>query len=227
MVMPVTIRSGVGPGASVPATRALIEERWLGARLYDHYGMTEAGPVTLQCAADCSVVHALEEFHICEVIDRKSGEPLPMDSDDLGELVVTNLGRIGSPILRYRTGDLVRPHREPCACGRDNLSFEGGIQARADDMVVVRGVNLYPAAVDQIVRSQTGVEEYRVRTRTERGMTEVEVEIEPSPEVDATALCDDIQDAFRTTCNLRFPVSAVAPGSLPRFDLKAQRWVRE
>ena len=217
---------GGEPGASVPATRALIESRWAGARLFDHYGMTEAGPVTFQCTEDASVVHALEAYHYCEVIDPATGAPSAPDSDDLGELVLTNLGRLGSPVLRYRTGDLVRARRGACACGRHNLSFAGGILGRADDMIQVRGVNLYPTAIDQIVRGCEEITEYRVEIRTERGMTELDVQIECAPGTDPDGLRTRLETAFRDTYNLRIPVSAVPTDSLPRFELKAKRWVR-
>lgn len=218
---------GGEPGASVPATRAMIKQRWPGAELFDHYGMTEAGPVTFQCTKNSEVVHVLESFHICEVVHPETGDPLPPDAEILGELVVTNLGRTGSPILRYRTGDLVRPRRGPCACGRDLLSLEGGILSRADDMVVIRGVNLYPTAVDQIVRGFEGIAEYRVEIRTERGMDELELQIEPNDGRDPTSLCQQIEKSFRDAYSLRVPVVAVAPGTLPRFELKSRRWVRK
>ena len=217
---------GGEPGASVPATRALIESRWAGAQLFDHYGMTEVGPVTFQCTHDPGVVHALEAYHLCEVIDPTTCDPLPADSDAMGELVLTNLGRLGSPVIRYRTGDLVRPRRGECACGRHNLSFVGGILGRSDDMIQVRGVNLYPTAIDQIVRGCEDVAEYRVEIRTERGMTELDLQIECTPGADPDSLRNLLETAFRETYNLRIPVTAVPAASLPRFELKAKRWVR-
>jgi phenylacetate-CoA ligase len=190
--------------------------------------MTEVGPVTFQCKEAPEVVHALEGYHRCEVVDPDTGEPLPPDADNAGELVLTNLGRVGSPVLRYRTGDLVRPRQHgPCACGRHELSFEGGILARKDDMVVVRGVNLFPTAVDQIVRSCEGIDEYRVRIRTERGMVEVDLEVEPRGEADPETVCRRLEEAFRDAYSLRISVRAAAPGALPRFELKARRWIRE
>jgi phenylacetate-CoA ligase len=126
---------GGEPGASVPATRAMIEAAWPGAELFDHYGLTEVGPVTFQCGQNQDLVHVLEEFQLCEIIDPESGEVLPANSDEVGELVITNLGRGGSPVFRYRTRDLVKRWQgDACACGRPGLSFAGGIIGRADDM---------------------------------------------------------------------------------------------
>jgi phenylacetate-CoA ligase len=146
------------------------------------------------------------------------------DSDTVGELVITNLGRPDSPILRYRTGDLVRPRADgPCACGRRNLSFIGGILGRADDMVVIRGVNLYPTAIDQVVRGCEGIAEYRVEIRTERGMSELELQVEPTADATPATVSQTLEQAFRNAYSLRIPVVTVPTGTLPRFELKAKR----
>ncbi len=140
------------PGGSVPATRQLISERWNGARVFDHHGMTEVGPVTYECPEQPGVLHVIETSYLAEVIDPQTLEPVP--GGETGELVLTTLGRIGSPLLRYRTGDLVRGETAgACACGRSEMRLVGGILARVDDMVVVRGVNVFPTAIDQIIRA--------------------------------------------------------------------------
>ncbi len=218
---------GGEPGGSIPATRSLLSARWPGATIFDHYGMTEVGPVTFQCTAAPEVVHAIESHYVCEVVDPASGEPVPMDGSVVGELVLTNLERRDSPVLRYRTGDLVRPaRREPCACGREGLVFEGGILGRSDDMIVVRGVNLFPASVEQVVLSSDGVAEYQVEIRTVRGMTELRLSVEPRPGTEPEGLRSRLQKAFRDAHGLRVQVEAAAPGALPRFELKAKRWIR-
>ncbi len=218
---------GGEPGGSIEATRSLISSRWPGASLFDHYGMTEVGPLTYRCTAAPEVAHAIESHYLCEVVDTASGEPVPVDGSTLGELVLTPLGRSDSLLLRYRTGDLVRPYRgAACACGREGLVFRGGIVGRSDDMIVVRGVNLFPASVDQVVRSNEGVAEYQVRIRAVRGMTELELRVEPQPGVDPAGLCSRLEQAFRNAHGLRVPVTAAAPDSLPRFELKAKRWIR-
>jgi len=209
------------PGGSVPGVRNRIEELWPGAKVVDHHGLTETGPVSYGCPARRDVLHVMESSYIAEVIDRQTGEPVAAGA--LGELVLTNLGRTGWPVLRYRTGDIVKPCAlERCECGSDELALEGGILGRADDMVVVRGVNVYPAAIDDIVRGSTGIGEYRVEVRVERSLTDLHIEIEA---VDPS-VAHRLEVALRDALNLRVPVSLAPPGTLPQFELKARRWVR-
>jgi phenylacetate-CoA ligase len=214
------------PGAAIPATRARIESAWPGARLRDHHGMTEVGPVTYECPVREGVLHVIEEAFIAEVVDPGTGMPQPPGAS--GELVLTNLGRWGSPLVRYRTGDLVKSAGETvCACGRSNLALEGGIIGRTDDLVFVRGVNVFPTAVEETVRRFDSVAEYRVEVRTTAALTELSLELEPAPGcADPDALARDVEAALRTSFNLRIPVSLAAPGALPRFELKSKRWVR-
>jgi len=215
------------PGGSIPTMRAKLEALWPGARVFDHHGMTEVGPVSFQCPACPGVLHVLESAYFAEVIDPVSGKPASS-----GELVLTTLGRTGSPLLRYRTGDLVKLGTRnselgtPCACGRHELALEGGILGRTDDMIVVRGVNIYPTAVEKILRGFKDVAEYRVHVSQARALTEMRVEIEPLANCrDAAGLISKVAKAFETAFTLRVPVTAVATGALPRFEMKAQRWV--
>jgi phenylacetate-CoA ligase len=158
----VTIHAGE-PGASIPATRSAIESAW-SAVSFDHTGMTELGPTGHSCSARDGV-HLIESEFIFEVT-----------SD--GELVATNLGRWGMPLIRYRTGDRVIVSREPCSCGSPFLKLVGGIQGRVDDMFTVRGVNLYPSQVEEIVRRYPEVGEFVIEHRRERRMDEVTVVVE-------------------------------------------------
>ncbi len=212
------------PGGSIPATRRELERLWHGARVFDHHGMTEVGPVTFECPARPGVLHVFSGSYLAEVIDPSTGHSrLPGEA---GELVLTTLGRIGSPVLRYRSGDLVKPISSfVCACGRSDLALEGGILSRVDDMIVVRGVNIYPSAVDEIIRASGRVAEYRVHVNTSRALVELHIEVEP-----ASANASDLKDALEKSLNrafsMRIPVKCVSPGSLPRFDLKARRWIR-
>src|SRR5207253_9432819 len=136
-------------------------ERAWGARLWDHHGMTETGPVSFECSERRGVLHVIESAYVPEVIDPQTFSRVPPGGE--GELILTNLGRTGSPLLRYRTGDLVRrAEATPCACGRSDLALEGGILGRTDDMVIIRGVNVYASAVEQIVRGFEQVADYRV-----------------------------------------------------------------
>ncbi|MBE7466285.1 MAG: AMP-binding protein [Planctomycetes bacterium] len=214
------------PGGSAPATRLRIEQQWPGARVYDHHGMTEVGPVSYACPARSDVLHVIEEAYLAEVVDPQSG--LAAAAGKPGELVLTTLLRTGSPLLRYRTGDWVHPAAvSPCPCGSVELALEGGILGRTDDMVVVRGVNVYPSAVDEVVRSCGEVAEYRVSVYESRGMTEIKVTIEPDSKCgDAQGLARRLEERLREAFHLRVPVDTAASGALPRFEMKAKRWVR-
>lgn len=208
------------PGGSIPATRKLIEQLWNGAQVVDHHGMTEIGPVTYGCPVCPNVLHVIESGFYAEVIDRQE--------DGRGELVLTNLGRHGSPLLRYRTGDLVQAEEgNICECGTTDMALVGGILGRTDDMVVVRGVNVYPGAVEEIVRSCGDVAEFRVSIHQQMGLVEMALEVEP---VQATSnnsgFAHRVETALRDALALRIPVRVVPHGTLPRFELKARRWIR-
>ncbi|MEX2672367.1 MAG: AMP-binding protein [Phycisphaeraceae bacterium] len=219
------------PGGSVPATRQLIEQRWStaadgdGVRVFDHHGMTEVGPVTYECPNRPGTLRIIESSYLAEVIDPKTLDPA--EPGERGELVLTTLDRVGSPLLRYRTGDLVQPiylndADEPVGggSGSGGLALEGGILGRADDMVLVRGVNIYPAAVDQVIRSIEGVHEYRVEIDASTALTRMAVILEAEDGV-AARVDSALQQAF----SMRVPVRTVEANTLPRFEMKARRWV--
>ena len=213
------------PGGSIPATRALIEKLWPGAKVVDHHGMTEVGPATYECPLRRGTLHMMEAAFFPEIIHLETGSPV--QPGEIGELVLTSLGRVGSPLLRYRTGDIVRRAKTaPCVCGSSELALEGGIHARSDDMVIVRGVNVYPTAVEDVLRS-CGVTEFRVETFIERSLAEMSIVIEPESECeDVAALVDRVATAMRNALSLRVKVTCLPHGSLPRFEGKANRWVR-
>ncbi len=221
------------PGGSIPATRQRLELLWPGARVCDHHGLTEIGPVTFECPARPGVLHVIEASFFPEIINPQSSQPAA--PGEIGELVLTNLGRTGSPLLRYRTGDLVQPEHPhaqtatlACACGRHDLALLGGIRGRTDEMVVVRGVNVFPGAVEEIIRATGGVVEFRVHVTQLRALAELSVEIEPHSVVtDPPALARKLECAFDNAFALRVPVTPVAPGTLPRFEMKARRWVKD
>lgn len=214
------------PGGSIPGTRARIETLWNGARVVDHHGMTEIGPVSYECPRRQGVLHVIETSYIAEVIDTGALRPVP--PGETGELVLTNLGRLGSPLLRYRTGDIVRRGApERCACGTLDLALPGGILGRNDDMVAVRGVNVYPSAIENILRGIDGLAEYRVEIFSRGALSELKLLVEPVPDhVDPAALVHRVESELTKAMGLRAIVASVPPGELPRFELKARRWVR-
>jgi phenylacetate-CoA ligase len=214
------------PGGSIPTVRTRLQELWPGAKVFDHHGMTEVGPVTYECQKRPGVLHVLESVFYAEVVDPGTGRIVAPDGT--GELVLTTLGRIGSPLLRYRTGDLVKWQisEKPCACGSYEIALEGGILGRTDDMVVVRGVNVYPSAVDEIVRGYHDVVEYQVELSVDRAMPEISLQIEPSPRCrDVAGLIRNLERSFESAMALRVPITTVPSGTLPRFEMKSRRWV--
>ncbi|MFQ5436129.1 MAG: phenylacetate--CoA ligase family protein, partial [Anaerolineae bacterium] len=138
---------------------------------------------------------------------------------------VTNLGRIGYPVIRYRTGDLVKFNRQPCDCGRTFGRFDGGVIGRADDMVIVRGVNVFPSAVENLVRQFEAVDEFRVQVTKRQEMAELKIELECADGTDAEVTRHAILQQFQNVLGLRPDISVVSRGSLPRFELKARRFL--
>jgi len=214
------------PGGSIPATRKRIEKVWPGAKLYDHYGMTEVGQISYQCPDNPCSLHVLSSSYYAEIIEPETGSKI--QPGFIGELVLTTLGRYASPAIRYRTGDYVmRGERGKCSCGTFDLKLEGGILGRIDNMFFVRGVNVYPAAIEEIIRKYNAVIEYRVEFKSRRSMTEMAIKIEcdtdtEKPQKIAKALQMDIRNAF----NLRIPVTLVGHNELPRFEAQAKRWIK-
>jgi phenylacetate-CoA ligase len=160
-----------------------------------------------------------EAEFIVEVIDPATGEPA-----EEGELVLTNLGRLGSPLLRYRTGDRVRIGRTPCECGRTFLRLEGGILGRVDDMLIVRGVNVFPSALEGIVRRFPAVDEFVIEVYRRGQLDEVRLLLEVNGH--APAVVAAVQEAVRVDLGIRVEAVPVPGQSLPRYELKARRLVR-
>src|SRR5204862_8177374 len=138
----VCIHAGL-PRASIPAPRDAIE-RGRGVRCFDHTGMTELGPTGVSCTQRDGV-HLIESEFIFEEVD--------------GELVATNLGRWGSPLIRYRTGDQVEVVRTLCSCGSPFMKIVGGIRGRDDDLISIGRVNVSPSQVEDTVRRHPPVAE--------------------------------------------------------------------
>ena len=212
-------------GASIASTRERIERGW-GARVIDHHGLTEVGPVSFECWESPGSLHVNEAAYIVEIIDPASGRPAA--DGERGELVITNLGRSASPLIRYRTGDVVVRRSDPCACGRTFARLDGGILTRVDDMVNVRGVNVYPTAVESVIRRFAEVAEYRATVAQAGALRELSVEIELGP---GNATPSDVEvkvgGALREALGLSTPVRVVDAGTLPRFEMKARRFVIE
>ncbi|MEU8639420.1 AMP-binding protein [Amycolatopsis sp. NPDC048633] len=217
---------GGEPGGAVAATRALIEREW-GAKCFDGYGCLEFQPIAWECEAQAGG-HLVEDFAYAEVLDPITREPVP--DGEPGVLVLTHLDKRACPLVRWWTGDIVVLDRSVCACGRTDARLAGGVRGRADDMLVVRGVNVFPSAVENVVRRTVGgLAEFRVVLDPALAdpatgyPTALRLQVE-APE--AGQLPERLATALRAELQVRAVVDVVAPGSLPRTTHKAQRVVR-
>jgi phenylacetate-CoA ligase len=210
-------------GGSIPSTRQRIEQGW-GARVIDHHGLTEVGPISFECWETPGGLHLNEAEYICEILEPSSDRAVP--DGERGELVVTNLGRSASPLIRYRTGDVVVRRSGTCACGRSDARLEGGILARLDDMVSVRGVNVYPSAVESVVRRFGEIAEYRATVGSHGSLRDITVEIELTNSVERAAeVAAHVAAALRESLGLHVHVRVVDANALPRFEMKSRRFI--
>lgn len=215
------------PGGNIPATRQALESAW-GARVIDHWGMTEVGPLAVECPQTPGCLTLLETECIAEILDPTTSAPTP--PGEMGELVITNLGRVGSPAIRFRTGDLVRAARTPDPRGWEWLRLEGGILGRTDDMLIIRGNNVFPSSIEAVVRTFAEVAEFRIVVTERRAMSHLRLEIEPaatSPAMEPDELARRIGQAVKHRLGFQIETVVVPPGSLPRFEMKARRVVRD
>lgn len=222
------LRSGVlGSEPWSDGMRKVIEER-LGLRAYDIYGLSEIirPGVASECSARCGL-HVFDDHFIPEVVHPQTGEPLP-DGED-GELVFTCVTKRCLPLLRYRTGDVSRLSHEPCACGRTHPRM-GRITGRTDDMLIIRGVNVFPSQIEDVLTRIAGVEpHYRVIVSREGHRDALEVEVEVTPQMFSDtirgleALEVTIREELRSVLSLTAKVRLVEPHSLDRSIGKAQR----
>lgn len=203
------------PGGSIPAIRKRIETAW-NARLIDHSGASEVGPWG-HSDPQGRGLHVIETEFIAEFLSVETGEPAK--EGELSELVLTPLGRLGSPVIRYRTGDLVKPIFNHDGQMRFVL-LEGGVLGRADDMLIVRGVNIFPSSLEQILRSFPEVVEYRTTCRKNGALDVLSIEIE-----DRLERPERIALEMQLRLGLKVEVRCVPIGSLPRFEGKGRRFV--
>lgn len=205
------------PGGSIPAVRERIESAW-DAQLFDHSGASEVGPWGF-ADKNNQGLHIIESEFIAEFLSLETGKEA--EEGELSELVLTTLGRYGSPVIRYRTGDIVRP-----SWNMDNgcqfVFLEGGVLGRTDDMMVIRGVNIFPTSIEQILRSYPEIVEYRLTAKKDGAMDRLQIEIE-----DRLEQPERIEKALNVRIGLKVKVDCVPIGSLPRFEGKGKRFVDE
>lgn len=216
---------GGEPGASVPGTRARIEAAW-GAKMFDCYGALECQPIGWDTALQLGPQLA-EDFIVTEVLDPETQQPV--EDGQRGVLVLTHLDKQACPLVRWWTGDVVVRDSRPAPDGRTHARLVGGVLGRADDMLIVRGVNLFPTTVEDVVRAFPGTtNEYRivlddtVRDRATGFLTGVRLEVErqaDAPEDLGSRLAARLRDQLK----VRFTVDVLEAGTLPRTVHKAKR----
>ena len=207
--------------ANIPATKARVESVW-NVKSYDHAGASEVGAHSFECEIQPNGTHVNESEFIVEVLNPDTLEQV--SEGEQGELIITNLGRIGFPVIRYRTGDLVRLNHEPCKCGRTFRRFEGGVLGRIDDMIVVRGINVFPSAVENLIRCSNEVEEFRITVSTVKQMGHLSIELDLKKDTSPENAKKDVYQQIRNELSLSSEIKVVPHGSLPRFEMKARRF---
>ncbi|MEE3368764.1 MAG: AMP-binding protein [Planctomycetota bacterium] len=203
------------PGGSLPAIRQRIESLWR-AEVIDHSGASEIGPWGYGDSQGKGL-HIVESEFLAEFI--VPGTDTPAAPGTLSELVLTTLGRHGSPLIRYRTGDLVEPYW--FESGPNHFVFlKGGVLGRADDMMVIRGINIFPSSVEEILRRFPEIVEFRLTASRYGAMDKVTVEIE-----DLRQAPERVAAELQLQLGLKVDVSCVPIQSLPRFEGKAKRFI--
>jgi phenylacetate-CoA ligase len=207
--------------------RAEIERR-LGIRATDNYGLSEVmGPgVSGECECQCGL-HLQEDHFICEIVDPVTGEPVP-DGEE-GELVITTITKEAFPVLRYRTHDLTAINQVPCTCGR-TLARMTKVRHRTDDMLIIRGVNVFPSQVEDVLLRIEGIEpHYLIVVDRVSGMDSLEIKIEVAEEIfsdvmaDMVAFTSRVSDRLQSVLGLGAKVTLVEPGTIERSVGKAKR----
>lgn len=206
--------------------RGEIERALPGLRAVNFYGLSEmCGPgVAAECLEARDGLHVHEDHFLVEIVDPQSGAPL--DEGDEGELVFTTLCKEAMPLLRYRTGDIASVTSGPCLCGRTTARIRG-LRGRRDDMVIVRGVNVYPSNVEHALLSVPATApHYQLVVERKGPMDELIVQCEPAgSDVDPARLRKDAERVLREHLGIRVRVDVLDPGTVPRSDGKAVRVV--
>ena len=203
-------------------------EKGLGIKAYDIYGLTEiVGPgVSVSCDEN-NGMHIQEDYFFPEIIDPETLKPLP--DGEVGELVFTTLGKEGFPMIRYRTRDLCYLMRDKCACGRTTVRM-GKILGRTDDMMIIRGVNVFPSQIEEVISKFSELTiNYMIYVGRENNKDtfDLDVELAPGLEIDNIRFIEDLRGrldhALRDMLGIGCKVKFLNAGTLPRSEGKAVR----
>lgn len=211
------------PGGLVPSIQKKVGDAW-GAIPYDYPGLTEVGAYGLHCEHQRTSIHVNETEFIIEVIDPDTGKPVK--DGEVGEMALTNLGRSSSPGIRFRTGDLVKLSNTSCICGRTFRLLEGGVLGRSDDMITIRGMNVYPSKIEEILEDILNIgEEFQIVAYSKEGMAELKVLVEIGVGRNEAEICEIIGKILRERFEIRIGVDVVPPNTLPRSEYKSRRFL--
>lgn len=213
------------PGAGIPATKRMIEETY-GAICIDSGSTAEMSPWMSNCECDRRMgMHLWQDIVYTEVVDPQTRLPVPFGGQ--GVLVYTHLERDSQPMIRFWSGDITTWVNDPCPCGRTYPRLPRGIYGRSDDMVTIRGENVYPSAIEDVIRTYKECgDEYRIIISREKAMDELIVQVEAAPEVkgqDLSELRKRLEGEFKKVLGVRAVVRISAPDSLERTQFKARR----
>lgn len=211
------------PGGNIPSTRSAIESAW-GAKVYEYYGASETGAMGQGCQVQ-GRMHTFEQDLFSLVLDDRG---VPVSDGQVGEHVVTSFAMLTQPIIKYKTHDLVQIHYGGCECGRTWKYLQGGVLGRTDNMITIKGVNVFPAAVEALLGEVPGTSEhFEMHVWREKGLDELLVRVEASRELGGSSYGEteaQAREVLRHRVRVRIPVEVLPPGSLPRYELKARRF---
>ncbi len=216
------------PGANVPSTKKAIEDLW-GAKCYDNIGSTEISNFGFECIVQ-NGTHVIETMFLAECLHPETLEPV--EPGEVGELVLSNLCTESVPLLRYRMKDLVRFDKEVCQCGRTFLRLDGGILGRSDDMFQFAGVNIFPSAIENLIREvKEFSNEYQLIVPKMGSGKRLKIRVEPAEAGISGEKMEEAVQRFIQNVKYRITVTPeveiVRMEELPRFELKAKRLIRE
>ena len=216
----ITIHAGEA-GASIPSTRKAIEDAW-GAKTYDLYGIGEIHGIASECEMQ-DRLHVYEHHLHCLVVDEEGNE---VKDGKVGEAVMTSFAQVAQPIIKYRTHDLVRWNKQKCPCGRTWAQFLGGVLGRTDNMITIKGTNVYPGAIEALLGDVDGTtESYEIHVTKERGLDNVLVKVEATPDINESKyqkIKEKAEELLRNKIGVRIEIEILKPGTLPRYELKTK-----
>lgn len=213
------------PGAGIPATKKRIETAW-GAKVFDHAGATEIGAWSFECTDQPGGIHVNEAMFLVEIEDVDTGQIIT-EAGRRGKMIITALDRLAQPCVRFDSKDIVEWDENPCTCGRTFRILKGGVVGRADDITKVKGVLLAPSAIEEVVRSISGLgDEYEVIVEKTGDTDKISLKVEMLPDAgkNREKLEATLIDQLRLKTNLRYHIEFYEYGALPRYEVKARRF---